>query len=44
MWFNIGIYLKKGLSIKAFSQICETLHKYFLQIEVEEEGPNFLSA
>ncbi len=30
--------MKKELSIKAFSRISKTLHKYFLQIEAEEEG------
>ncbi len=43
MRFNIEI-IKKGLSIKAFSRISETLHKSFLQIEIEEEGSNFLLA
>ncbi len=29
-------FIKKGLSIKEFSQISEVLYKYFLQLEVEE--------
>ncbi len=34
-------FIKKWLSIKAFSRISETFHKYFLQIEVEEEDRTF---
>ncbi len=35
-------FIKKELSIKAFSWINETSHKYFPQIEVEEERSNYL--
>ncbi len=44
MRFDIEIYQKRALSIIAFSWISEILHKYFLQIEAEEEGLNFLLA
>ncbi len=39
--FNIEIYQKRAFY---FSRISETLYKYFLQIELEEEGSNFLLA